>query len=372
VTRHCVLHFLWTGNIGGAERAVYQVVREQLERGEWEVGVAFGRAEGPYAEAIKSLGCKVLDLRMRSAVDLPRALQAVGQLREFDIHHFHVMEPTLIFASSRCDGVARIYTERGGLDTDRIPKMKMMRRWLGGILLRKYINAVAGNTAYASRVVVERYRPRRIPTHVTYNGIDFSLLTLSRDRTEVRRRLGAGPETLVVGSSGTLKAWKRFERVVELLGVLPDAHVLLVGDGALRGALEERARALEAGDRLHITGLIDSVADYVAAMDVFVLASAATESFGNSVVEAMALGVPSIVFSDSPGVCEHIQDSVTGFIVENQEALVSVVERIAADSALRSRVGLAGARHVRSAYTFDRMHDAYQALYEAALNARVP
>jgi glycosyltransferase involved in cell wall biosynthesis len=104
------------------------------------------------------------------------------------------------------------------------------------------------------------------------------------------------------------------------------------------------------------------------AMDIFVLASDGSESFGNSLVEAMDLGIPSVVFSDSPGICEHIQHEVTGFIVEDQGGLVSVIERLGADPGLRSRVGQAGAEFVRSRYTLEHMHEAYRALYEAALS----
>jgi glycosyltransferase involved in cell wall biosynthesis len=367
VTKHRVLHFLWTGNLGGAERAVYQVVREEMRLGEWGVGVAFGSAQGPWVEALRLLGCEVLDLRMRSATDLPRALRAVGKMREFDLHHFHVMEPAMILASDRCSGATRVYTERGGQDDASATVRKRLRRSWGGMLLRKHFHAVAGNTTHASRVAIARYRLGKLPALVTYNGIDFGLLFPAQDRLDMRHRLGIDAQALTVGSSGTFKSWKRFDRVVDILRASPTAQVTLVGDGALRGALEAQASAIGAGERLHVTGLVENVADYLLAMDVFVLASDGSESFGNSVVEAMALGIPSVVFSDSPGICEHIQNDMTGFIVKDQRELVSVIERLGADPGLRSRVGQAGAEFVRSKYTLEHMHEAYRAFYEAAL-----
>ena len=369
MTDHRVLHFLWDGTIGGAERALYQVVRRETALGEWDVGVAFGRAEGPYADAVRSLGCEVLDLRMRSAADFPKALREARRLRDYDIHHFHVMEPSQIAASVRCGGTTRVYTERGGLDA-YVPRLKEARRAVGGMLLRRYFHGFAGNTQHAVNVAVKRYRLEGLPTHVTYNGIDFSLLVPGRDRLEVRRQLGIGSGDFVVGSSGTFKSWKRFDRVVGLLGEITGLHVVLIGDGDLRQELEQQARLLGAGERLHITGLVGGVADFVAAMDGFVLASTAAESFGNSVVESMALGVPSIVFSDSPGICEHIDNGVTGLIVDDQRGLAEAVQRLAEDPDLRSRLGEAGAAHVRSAYTLERMHDSYRGLYASALDYR--
>jgi glycosyltransferase involved in cell wall biosynthesis len=368
VTRHRVLHFLWTGDIGGAERAVYQIVREEQRRGEWEVGVAFGRATGPWADAITSLGCEVVDLQMRSTLDLARALRSTDRLHTYDIHHFHVLELGQLIASVRCHEATRVFTQRHGAHDAAEPVRKRMRRSLGGVLLRRYLHAVAGNTEHAARYAVERYGLQHLPCRVTCNGIDFSLLEPIRDRSEVRRQLGVGPQTMVVGSSGNFKSWKRFERVVDLLGALPDVHVVLVGDGSLRAAFEARARALGAGDRLHVTGLVSDVADYLQAMDVFILPSSAEESFGNSVVEAMALGIPSVVFSDSPGICEHVEDEVTGFIVDDPAELAPLVARLAGDPDLRGRVGQEGAGHVRARYTLDNMHESYRRLYAAAVS----
>jgi glycosyltransferase involved in cell wall biosynthesis len=353
--------------VGGAARAVYQLVQEELVRDDWAIAVVFGRAEGFYAEAIRSLGCDTLDLQMRRGADLPRALQATERLRDFDIHHFHALELTEILASARCNGVARIYTHRHGIYEAPEPVAKNVRRALGGALLRRYFHAVAGNTEHATRYAVSRYGLERLPSFVTYNGLDFSLLTPTRKQTDVRQELGARPDDFLVGYSGTFKREKRLDRLVSLLETSPNIQVVLVGDGALRGTLEAQAQALGVGNRLHITGLVNDVADYLQTMDAFVLPSSAEESFGNSVVEAMALGVPSIVFSDSPGPSEHIENGVTGFVVDGQSDLASVLDHLAQHPDLRVQIGQAGSKHVRSKYTLARMHEAYRELYEAAV-----
>ena len=372
MTKHRVLHFLWSGDIGGAERAVYQLVRLSAASGDWDVGVAFGRAEGLYAETVRSLGCEVVDMRMRSGADLPRALRAMNRLREFDIHHFHVLEPCQMMASTRCDQATRVFTQRHGAHQTPDPVGKRVRRSLAGKLLREHFHAVSGNTLHATGYAVTRYRLEHLPSQVTYNGIDFSLLTPGRGRAEMRREIHARPKDLVVGSSGNFIGLKRFDRLVGLLGASPDVRVLLVGDGSLRPALEAQAQALGAADRLHVTGQVDSVADYLQAMDIFVLPSTADESFGNAAVEAMAAGIPSAVFSDSPGLCEHIENGVTGFVVKDQDELAAVVDRLGGDPDLRSLIGLAGATHVRSKYTLENMRDAYRRLYETALSRRGP
>ncbi len=352
--------------MGGAERAVYQVVREELRREEFEVGVAFGRAEGPWVEALESLGCPLVDLGMRSTLDLGRALRKTRELAGYDIHHFHVLEVAQLAASARCAGSTRVFTQRHGRHQAGEPLRKRTRRAVAGTLLRRHIHAVSGNTAHATRYAIERYRLEGVPSLVTYNGIDFSLLVPERTRDDVRRDLGVGAGEIVIGSSGNFNSLKRFDRLVELLGELPALHVLLVGDGRLRAAFESRARGLGAEARLHITGVVPKVGDYLGAMDLFSLPSTADESFGNSVVEAMASGLPSIVFADSPALGEHIRDGVTGFVVEDQAALAQIVGELARDTGRRTEIGAAGADYVRSTYTLENMHASYRRLYEAA------
>lgn len=368
--KHRVLHFLWAGRIGGAERAVYQLIRGQLLSGAYEVGVVFGQADGPYVDSIRALGAETLDLHMRGTGDLMHALKHVGEMRRFDIHHFHALEPAQIIASSLCKDATRVFTQRHGRHTVPEKLRKQLRRAFAGILLRRYVHGVAGNTQHASDYALSRYRLGNLPSLVAYNGIDFALLTQHSDRLTVRGDLGLNPGDFVIGSSGKFKSWKRFERVVDLLVQIPGAHVLLIGDGPTREALEQRAATAGVADRLIITGLVGQVADLLSALDVFVLPSTADESFGNAVVEAMGLGIPSIVFADSPGICEHIENGVTGFIVQNQDGLTQIVKRLLADSETRTRVGSAGMRHVQATYTLERMVQSYARLYDLALASR--
>ena len=163
MSRRRILHFLWSGNIGGAQRAVYQLIRASMEADEWEVGVAFGKAEGPYAEAIRSLGCEVIDLHMRCGADLPRALAATEELRRFDIHHFHVLEPCQMMASVRCNQATRVFTQRHGIHTTPESSSKRARRILAGAMLRRRFQAVSGNTQHATRQVIDRYKLRQMP-----------------------------------------------------------------------------------------------------------------------------------------------------------------------------------------------------------------
>ncbi len=58
------LHIKWSGGIGGAERALYLLVKSQLERSDYLPAVAFAQPGGYYYDEIKKLGCEVIDLHL--------------------------------------------------------------------------------------------------------------------------------------------------------------------------------------------------------------------------------------------------------------------------------------------------------------------
>lgn len=362
-----VLHFLWSGEIGGTQRALYQLVREQVKERGNEVGVLFAQPDGPYFELFRSAGCLVESVAAAGGADLRLLPRVARRAREYDLHHFHSAEPLLMLGSLAAGRRTRVFTERGGTQSFTSIR-KRLRYDLTSGLLRRFFHGYSGNTALAAAVAAERYRLPRERVAVTYNGLDLGLLAAERSRQDVRTELGATECTFVIGTSAYLKEWKRVDRLLSACsGLDGDYRVLVVGDGPDRPRLERIAGHLGISDRVTFTGLRDRVGDYLQTMDAFVLPSNAVESFGNSVLEAMALGIPSAVFADSPGICEHIVSGETGFIVSDAQALTRILQRLAAMPELRQEVGARAAAFVRSTYTPARMAAAYSRLYEQAV-----
>jgi glycosyltransferase involved in cell wall biosynthesis len=90
-------------------------------------------------------------------------------------------------------------------------------------------------------------------------------------------------------------------------------------------------------------------------MDVFCLPSTGLESFGNAAVEAMAVGLPTVVFADGGGLVEHIDDGETGFVVSDQQELEDTLRRLLADVELRRRVGDRARGVVRRRYSLEHV-----------------
>ena len=142
---------------------------------------------------------------------------------------------------------------------------------------------------------------------------------------------------------------------------------MIVGDGEERGRLEALAGALGIGASVHFVGRQVRPWDYFQVMDVFSLPSMELESFGNAAVEAMALGLPTIVFADGGGLLEHVEHGRTGIVVETQSELEQVIGRLMSDDALRAELGAQARLTVRARYSLRRAADAYDAVYAEAI-----
>lgn len=364
-----VLHLLWNGAIGGAERAVYQLCRAQQKYSKFKPTMAYAKAGGFYGDQLRNAGIKVIELGMHRGRDV-WALPAVRRaLRAYPIHHFHGAEIIPMLASTCCRGTTRIYTHRGGASA--YPPLKAWSYRLVGRILRVSFRGLSGNTQRACHSGARVLGVPETGWEVTYNGLDFSLLTPRVPRDVLAQRHGLPLNgTPVIGTSANLRGWKRIDLLLEACSRLKGQrfHLLIVGDGPDRARLEGLTSDLGLADRVVFTGLQEHVADYLALMDIFVLPSNSEESFGNSVVEAMAMGLPSIVFRDGGGLTEHIHDGSTGFIVGSPEELAIRIAQLLGDSESRAKMGKAASMAVQKKYNLEAMVARYDDLYKAAMH----
>ena len=178
-------------------------------------------------------------------------------------------------------------------------------------------------------------------------------------RETVRASLGFGREDIVVGTVGNLKPQKGpLDLIAAAATVLahdPRFRFMVIGDGPLRGQVEERVRTLGIGDRVRLLGWRDDVGDLLQAMDVFLLTSR-FEGLPRSVLQAMAAGVP-VVATAVDGTPEVVLDGETGLLVPpaEPEAAAHAVLRVGTDAALADRLREAASRLMTAEFDLDRM-----------------
>ncbi len=172
---------------------------------------------------------------------------------------------------------------------------------------------------------------------------------------------------------GRLRYYKGLDDLLRALPRVPDAHLLVVGDGPMRAEWETLARELGLADRVHFLGDLpdaDLPASYAVA-DLFVLpANARAEAFGTVLLEAMAAGLPLICTEVGSGTSFVNRHGETGLVVPPRDpaALAAAINALLADPARRRAMGEAAQRRVREQFTVEQMIARVEALYHQLLN----
>ena len=196
---------------------------------------------------------------------------------------------------------------------------------------------------------------------VHYTGCDQGRFRPLSD-TGPRETLGVKGPLLV--SVGALIARKRQDLAIRALAELPDATLLVIGDGPEKSSYRALAAALGVGKRVRFVGAIphDELPRYLAAADALVLVSA-SEGLANSWVEALACGTP-VVIGDVGGARELVRDDVAGRIIEpDPTAIAEAVRAILAAPPSREAVRATVAR-----FTWQRNAEELESFFAEILN----
>jgi glycosyltransferase involved in cell wall biosynthesis len=153
---------------------------------------------------------------------------------------------------------------------------------------------------------------------------------------------------------------------------LSNVHLLVIGGGELRDALEQRAGVLGLTPRVHFLGARRDLGDLLAAMDVFVMPSL-WEGLPLSMVLAMGAGVP-VVATAVAGIPEVVDDGRTGLLVApgDAAALGAALARLFTDAALRAQLGRDARASVLPRFGVDKYVESIVTLYDRLLNGCAP
>lgn len=203
-------------------------------------------------------------------------------------------------------------------------------------------------------------RVLRIP-----NGIDTAAFAAPPDPAALPIAKGEGE--FWVGTLAGLRAVKRLPDLVAACAKLPpDWHLMICGEGPERAAILAAAEVHGIAARVHLPGNVDP-AKVVGLFDIFALSSA-SEQFPLSVVEAMAAGLP-VAATDVGDIRAILAPKNAALLAPpgDVRALQDALATLAADPALRARLGKANAARARENFDFAVMQAAYENAYARAL-----
>ena len=181
-----------------------------------------------------------------------------------------------------------------------------------------------------------------------YHGLDFRQLTGWGTGRGVREEFQIPEGAPVVGTVANFRPQKGYEDLLdaarEVRESVPEVRFLLVGSGPLEEPMKKRAQALGLVDAVIFAGFREDAPKIAAAFDVFALSSR-YEGLSIALVEAMALGKPSVV-TGVGGVPEVIQDGQQGLVVGSGDSrgLAEGLVRLLQDEETHNRMGRAASR----------------------------
>jgi glycosyltransferase involved in cell wall biosynthesis len=314
-------HLGWDGSRMHGVKRLFAWMIPRFDRSRFNVSLVSLRKRDVSEETLDALGIEVEYLH-RSKFDpatLPALLKIIDR-RNVDILHLHGYGATTFGRiAGAMRGLPTILHEHANL-TDTPWFQKVADR-----LLAPYTDlAIAVSESTAAFVRTARLMPPE-RVKVVYLGApldEFGTLRSAGAIAAARAELGIAPGECAIGTITRLHESKGNSVLIEAAATVvrerPAARFYLAGEGPLKSALEDQARALGLGDRFVFVGFVKDVAAVLSAFDLSVFPSL-WEGTPLTVFEALAMGKP-IVATDADGLLDVLRPDVTARIVPRRDA----------------------------------------------------
>lgn len=328
--------------------------------------IPFERIEGVAVHRLPAPGGRATASLFYSA----SALLKLRELKPDIIHAYSLFSPlTIAIAAKRLYGIPIVVKVlRGGPlgDVDRIHSRATGNRRIEAF--RRYVDAfIVISKEIDQELEGIGIRPEQrvfIP-----NGVDTEafkpLSPHEKDALRATLDLPTGPVALF---SGRLAAEKRVDRLISVWKSIqserPDAMLLILGTGDQEAALKKLALELGLSSSIRFPGHVAEVSAYLQAGDLFVLPSV-TEGLSNSLLEAMAAGLPAVA-TRVGAAPDLITQGENGWLIppDDDQALCEALLALIDDPVLRQALGAAARRRVEQDFSLSLVAKRIRALYE--------
>jgi sugar transferase (PEP-CTERM/EpsH1 system associated) len=370
-----VLHVVTSLLPGGTESGVVKMIND-LDEEIFCSSLCCLKATGELHSKLRNPRVKLFELHKEHGDNHFMSLRKILRVQKVDIIHSRnwgtffdaVVGARLANTPFIVHGIHGIYSED-------IQKMKLRRR-----LLQRFLS-LGTHKLYAVADYLRDYYIRvvgvsaqRIST--IHNGVDTETYTArgAEARREKKAKLGLPPGEILIGAVGSLY-WVKdpqtpLEAVAKVLRKRDDVRFLWVGgdragDVPLKEKLQAQVKELGIEKKILYLGPRDDVPSILAALDIFV-SSSITEGMSNSILEAMASGLP-VVATDVGGNSEIIQNREHGYLIppRRPEVLADVLLQLASNRRLRTSLGRRARQRIEEKFSRKKMIENYQQMYLA-------
>ncbi|PCJ60823.1 MAG: hypothetical protein COA73_07940 [Candidatus Hydrogenedentota bacterium] len=299
---------------------------------------------------------------LRNEMDMGSVLQLARIIKEhrIDIIHAHTSHShTLACLAKKWARQGKVLVSRR---VDFPPKQDPINRWKYA-LPDRYVAISSAIRDVLIRSGVNEDKIRLV--HSAINPSRFQVDALDR------AAIGIPEDAVLLGNVAALVGHKDQDTLIRAMAYvvkrIPNAHLVIAGEGKLRGTLENLIAELGLETYIHLLGYRNDIPQILQALDIFVMSSK-EEGLGTSVLDAMACRKP-VVATAAGGIPEMVIHEETGLLVPKQqpEALADAILRLIEDSDLQLRLAEKGWEKLNREFTIEKMVDGNESVYEELL-----
>jgi glycosyltransferase involved in cell wall biosynthesis len=320
-----VIHVLTDTNIGGAGRYLFNLI-SGWSHSRYEL-IVVCPGGGELERQLRKMGVNLYTVNGGESsfkVEHVKTLCEIISKQKADIVHTHASLSGRI--AGKLLGSKVVITRHGISRVNKGLIGRNMTRFISRVLTDKMIAI--------SRAVKINLIETGVPAHmiqIIYNGIDLSKFESANPILRVQFNIPQSIPVLgmvarLVPEKGCDVALKAMQAVLK---EIPEALMVIIGDGPLKQHLEDLCSELNIQDSVVFLGYQEHVENLVADFDVFLMPSI-TEGLGLALLEAMSLSKP-VIASETGGIPEVVKNGISGILVppgdENAltQATVSVI-----------------------------------------------
>jgi len=358
--------------VGGAERQLYLWLKH-LDRQPFNPSVITLHPDcGDYWEKpIGALGIPLYRIarRRNRLCRFRQILNILHDVKPDLIHGWNLFSGVYAAASAKLTGAKSLCGIRNSYQTFSRDKL------LSALALRLADGFVVNSNSAADALKLRLGKMNR-GIYVVPNAIESSQAQRARLRNQLSERFNLPADLPWAVSIGRMEASKHFGKLLELIADLQikgsKVHLVLIGDGPERPALEKLAAELGILASVTFTGEVPLAKQWLPAFDLFVFTSV-DEGMPNVVLEAGAAGLP-IVTWELPFYREILENEKSGLLVEtgNMQKLEEAVTRLIDSPPLRTRLGAEAQAHVLREFSLERFITGMSSAYQAVLRGDKP
>lgn len=366
-----ILETIRQGQIGGGESHLLSLV-ENLDRSRFEP-VVLSFTDGPMVDRLKQMGVQTEVIYTEKPFDISKwkRVKQFIQSNSISLVHAHgTRANSNVFWATRKLKLPLVYTIHGWSFHDDQQALLRKIRVLGEQLLTSKSNINISVSA-SNQQTGKKYFPK-FNSVVINNGIDQKKFDPSRNFKNIRQELNIAPDAILVLFVARFIHQKQPLKLIEAFAEAhqqnPKLKLLMVGDGDQKPTALQLVKDLNIESHVIFEPFRQDVPDVLAAADIFVLPSL-WEGLPIGLLEAMAMG-KAIIGTQVDGTSEVLRNNENGLLIATDNLAPNLSDALlamAADPALRAKLGSAAQQTISSTYSASNMTREIEAIYNKLL-----